>query len=92
MYLQVPHHQSYSSSNIYLTIHFLVLDEVKSAERVLVDEIPLPDLPVSAPVAPYDIPLPQPKSILKKAAAHHTQAEYVMIYVQIAIQTCTVGH
>jgi len=45
-------------------------DEVKSAERVLVDEIPLPDLPLVTPVAPYDIPLPQPKSILKKAPAY----------------------
>lgn len=53
----------------------IILDEVKSAERVLVDEIPLPDLPVSAPVAPYDIPLPQPKSILKKAAAQNLSSE-----------------
>ncbi|KAF6024611.1 WBP11 [Bugula neritina] len=51
-------------------------DEVKSAERVLVDEIPLPDLPLVTPVAPYDIPLPQPKSILKKAPAYTRSNEH----------------
>ncbi|XP_067933769.1 WW domain-binding protein 11-like [Watersipora subatra] len=49
----------------------MYFDEVKTAERVLVDDIPLPEMPLATPLAPYDIPLPQPKSILKRLP--HTQ-------------------
>ena len=56
--------------NVFTThklILSLITDEVKTAERVLVDEIPLPEIPIAVPLAPYDIPLPQPKSILKRS-------------------------
>lgn len=65
-------HLSYALTLLFIT------DEVKSAERVQLDEIPLPDgpimgagMPSTAPAIPtsFDIPPPQPKSILKKVAA-----------------------
>lgn len=45
----------------------IYVDEVKSAERVQIDDIPLPELPQTAAI-PYEIPLPQPRGILKKMA------------------------